>query len=767
MAGALEDIRVIDFGQYIAGPLTAMLLADQGAEVIRVDPPGGPRWKTPANATWNRGKRSILLDLKTAADRETARRLVAATDVVVENFRPGVMERLGLGPEAMTAGNPHLVYCSIPGFASDDPRAGLPAWEGVVAAATDTYRPAPGSDRPVYTAIPIASHFAAFQSAIAITMALIARQRCGLGQRLEVPLFDAMFAAIGANGLLVGGQRGGGRPDDFWGGVMQCADGRWVHFSAATPRFRRRFMEAARIQSWEAEGLLNLTNLAADAQLQGQFRERLRALFRTRTALEWEDLCGRAEVPLAICRTTEEWMATGHARQAEIVVPVDDPVLGAMLQPGLPVRLSGAPGGVRGPAPLPDADRPWVLSTLGAVRTWPSTRNGAQPLRAALEGMRVVDTTQVLAGPTAGRTLAEYGADVVKINNPREEGAGYRTNVHRYHTDVNRGKRSLLLDLKSPRGLEVFWRLVEGADVLLQNFRLGVADRLGMGYQQVKARKPDIVYVNVSAFGYGGPFGARPGYEIQGQAVTGLEERAGGSGQPAGQPFAVNDYGTGLMGAFGASLALYHRQRTGQGQQAEAALAYTGTILQSPFLQQYRGKTWNEPRGREALGSGPLHRLYRARDGWFFLGARPDQLARVADVAGLRGIGGVQDQALERALEERLADDTVAQWVAQLATAGVGAHRLAAVDELMRDPWVAQHGLSVTRRHDSGLEITTIGPGARLSHTPVVPGRPAPTPGASAPEVLGEIGMADQTEELLGNGVLLVETMPPRPAPVG
>ncbi|HMS57676.1 MAG TPA: CoA transferase [Tepidiformaceae bacterium] len=197
MPGALDGIRVIDFGQYIAGPHTAMLLADQGAEVIRIDPPGGPRWDTPANATWNRNKQSIVLDLKQADDLVVAKRLIASADVVVENFRPGVMERLGLGAKAAVEANPGLVYCSLPGFASDDPRSGDAAWEGVVAAATATYRAGPGGT-PVYTALPFSSHYAAFQAAVAIAMALNARQRDGLGQVVEVPLFDATFAAIGA-----------------------------------------------------------------------------------------------------------------------------------------------------------------------------------------------------------------------------------------------------------------------------------------------------------------------------------------------------------------------------------------------------------------------------------------------------------------------------------------------------------------------------------------------------------------------------------------
>src|SRR5712692_10612763 len=118
MTGAIDGVRVIDFGQYIAGPLAAMLLADQGADVIRVDPPGGPRFDTPANATWNRNKRSIVLDLKQDAGRDTARRLMQTAGVAIENFRPGVMDRLGLGSEAMTAANPRLIYCSLPGFAA-------------------------------------------------------------------------------------------------------------------------------------------------------------------------------------------------------------------------------------------------------------------------------------------------------------------------------------------------------------------------------------------------------------------------------------------------------------------------------------------------------------------------------------------------------------------------------------------------------------------------------------------------------------------------
>ena len=174
MASVLDGVRVIDFGQYIAGPLAGMLLADQGADVIRVDPPDGPMWDTPANATWNRGKRSIILNLKQPDDLAIATRLVESADVMIENFRPGVMDRLGIGPQAALRLNPRLIYCSMPGFASDDSRAQVRAFEGVVGAATATYRPHdPEANRPVYTAIPISSNYAAFQGVVSIVMALI------------------------------------------------------------------------------------------------------------------------------------------------------------------------------------------------------------------------------------------------------------------------------------------------------------------------------------------------------------------------------------------------------------------------------------------------------------------------------------------------------------------------------------------------------------------------------------------------------------------
>ena len=760
MLGALDGIRVIDFGQYLAGPLTAMFLADHGADVIRVDPPGGPRWDTPANATWNRGKRSIVLDLKREGDQRIAERLIASADIVVENFRPGVMDRLGLGARAMTEAHPSLIYCSLPGFASDDPRAGLSAWEGVVAAATDTYRAAPvsqGGDgvTPSFTAIPIASTFAAILAGISISAALFSRERDGCGQRLEVPLFDATFAAIGAGGLVVhGAAGGGGRPDDFGGGTFLCADQRWVLISLAKPRFQERFVRMAGLT-----GRFDADRIGVDRSIRDALRAELPAIMQTRTSDEWETLAAEADLPLLKIRTAEEWMRSDHARLSGSVFELDDERYGPMSLPNSPFRLSLTGAIPSRPAPVLDADRAAILAELEQRPAAVSGDGRRAPRRAALEGLKVVDVSQVLAGPTGGRTLAEFGADVVKVNPPDEEGAGIRFSVHRYHTDVNRAKRSLLLDFKKPGAMDVMWRLIEDADVVVHNFRPGVMERLGIGYEEASRRRPGIIYVSVTAYG-AGPWGTRPGYEPFGQAAAGVAARQGGDGRPGNQPFAVNDYGTGLSAAFAATLALYHRERTGSGQQGTAALAYTSTILQSPYLQLYEGKKWDEPAGPGARGFGPLQGLYRASDGWFFLGASKAQLATLAGVEGLTGIETLSGEALVAALDGRFAAAPMGTWCERLAAADIGAHRLVPVAELMNDPWVVAHGLSVTRVHDTHELITTTGPSVRLSATPADVGRPASSPGADGVDVLSSIGLAGEVDRLAAAGAFWREPLP-------
>ncbi len=736
MPGVLEGIRVIDFGQYIAGPMAAMFLGDHGADVIRIDPPGGPRWNTPANATWNRNKRSIVLDLKQDADHETARQLIASADVVIENFRPGVMDRLGLGAVAMTAAdvNPRLIYCSLPGFGADDLRARVRAWEGVLGAATGAYRMSGGGraeERPVYTVIPYSSAYAAFLCAVTVAMALNARARSGLGQRVEIPLFDATFTVVGARGLLVNGKPES-EPEFNWSRQLPCKDGRWFMYVANNKKFEA-FIKSIGMDQWR------------DAKLPPrELAQKFDEVMRTRTAKEWEDIVADIGSEGVICHASAEWLQHPQALQSKIIADYDDPELGCFRGPGINTRLSATPGTVRTPRAKTDAHRAEILQELSAPNA--AAPAGSEVLRAALQGVKVVDLCIVLAGPTCGRTLAEFGADVIKIDSPH-----VRTVLR--HNDINRAKRSILLDLKTNEGLEIFWKLVDQADVVLQNFRSGVAEKLGIDYESVRARRPDIVYGSMNTFGHVGPYAGRPGHEQIGQAVSGMQVRYG-SEKPATAPFAANDYGTGLMACYGVALALLHRRRTGEGQFVDSALAYTATMLQSALLQDYPGKVWDEPHGQEATGSGPLNRLYQCNDGWLFLACREGELARCTDMADLAGHSGAD---LERELAARISSRSVAAWVDSLTKAGIGAHRVVpSLAELMTDPLVQARGLAVTRDHQGFGPITTTAPGVKLSRTPMTIGRPAPKPGSDAASVLAEIGMGGELERLIRERVVAV-----------
>jgi crotonobetainyl-CoA:carnitine CoA-transferase CaiB-like acyl-CoA transferase len=754
--GPLTGLRVADFGQYVAGPLAAVLLADQGADVIHVDPPGGPRLNGVRDAFFNRGKRRVILDLKTAAGQDAARRLAASADVVIENFRPGVLPRLGLDLAAVRAEHPGLITCSLPGFGADDPRSALRGYEGVIAAATADCEPRVGEEppgwdwtRPTYSALPLASSFAAYLAAVSIVMALIARRRTGRGQHIDVPLFDAMFTLIGHSGAYAD-ERGlhPPRPIHVRGsGAFRCKDGRYVQFDTSSPRHLPWFARAAGLLGrWDTE----LLDLAATARpdVNERLHARLREEFATRTAAEWEEVGNAAGAAIGFIRTPAEWIGTEHARQTRAVAHVTDPDLGPLWCAGLPVALSDFPDPRPEPRRLPGADTNDVLAELTDLppRELPA---GAEPdLDQPLTGMRVLDLGLALAGPTCGRILAEFGAEVVKIGNPAAGVAGY----------LNRGKESLLLDVTTLPGQELYWRLVDHADVVLENFSPGTAERLAIGYDEVHARRPAVVYTSISCYGLGGPWTHRRGWERQGQAVTGIMER---TDQPSVLgPYNIVDIGTGILGAFATALALYHRQATGRGQLASASLAQTGTYHQAAFMFDFPGYQPSEPRGYLALGEGPLQRYYRAADRWFFLAARPQDRPALAAVTERPEVADLTGDALAAALETAFAASDAAAVVDRLTAADIAAHVVVPIAELMTDPLVRSRGLSVTQQVVGAGSCTMPGVSVRLSDTPARVGRPPGRPGDDAETVLSAVGMADRLDALERRWVVRATDLP-------
>lgn len=726
---------MVDLGHYISAPLTTMLLADQGADVIRVDPPNGARWNHAANSFLQRGKRRLSLDLASSIDRRRAQTLIDTADVVVENFRPGVANRLGVGPTSRLRQSPRLIYCSLPGFGHDDPRAAEPAWEGVVMAAAGAYSVeltgalagvGAITDPVEFSPLPLGSVFAAFEAAVAIVAALIARDRDGVGQFIEVPMFDALFEASGVRAMSMQGNALA--LTDFGNGFYRCSDGRWVTFLAMWFRHLEWFVAAAGQPQWITDGVVDFERLWSDPAAADELRRRLVALFATKPAAEWEAI-GRAHgCTIAMLRSTDEWLSEPHAVESQTVVEVDDPILGRVRIPGRAVDISGfAPAAL--PAQRPDgSDTAEIVAALDALRESPPVSAIEQPpARPALDGIRVLDLSRVVAAPTAAKLLAQYGAQVIKIDtDPAQGRASFREPA--LHEHLNRGKLTMIADLKSTNGRALLPELITACDVVVHNFGRLACEHLGVDEQSVRRHAPDVVYVRLNAFGYSGPWSDFRGYAELANITTGISERGlGGRTRVSGSsPLLDNprwfftDYAAGVLGAFGAMLGVFHRARTGRGSRAETSLIRAAMLEQAPYLIGGARTPGAEPRGG-AMGWGVLHRLYATTDGHVFLAATADQVdaVLVALDASPNATGTRLDSTIEHAIGVLSTDECCAR----LRAAGVGAHHIATLIDLMAPDGIAeQRGLRVEDHTDDSGIIVMPGPVARLSRTPMQPG---------------------------------------------
>ena len=793
----LTGIRVVDFGHYIAGPLTGMLLADQGAEVIKVDRPGKPDYDTPANGVFNRGKQRITLDLKDADDLATAVNLIQSADVVIENFRPGVMQRLGLGAEDMTALNPGLVYLSLPGFASTDERASIRAFEGIISAAIGQYTDLQSRRAdlpPVYTPMPLGSTYGAIHGAIAVTLALYAREESGCGDVIESSLVGAAMSAMAVIMLDVADkpmrygvssnadqkalQKQSSSAGSPFSGTFRAGDGQWLYIIAAGhARNSRSLVKALEVyDDLIAEGMvdvpvyenLHLTNNIPDSshlsrEWNLKAREKIEDVLASEPAQHWVDVLTAAGVPCTIQRTARDWLHKSETEEAALTVVVDDPEYGPMRQLGVQTWLSKTPD----ECAIPRPSRPFV----GDVEPKSNGDIAASPASPILKGIRVLDLSNVLAGPASARTLAEYGAEVIKID-PPEPYFGPRISSW-FPLEVSPGKRSVILNLKDGAGRAAFMKLVETADVIVHNFRPGVAQNLGIDYDAVKRRKPDIVYLNLTAFNgpRPGPWMNRPGFDPLLQGSTGIQMRYGGEGnRPILHGWAsCIDYITGYSATFGAVLALLKRRRSGVpdgGDFVTTSLAQGGQLVQAPFMYACEaGCSGDEPSGQDAVGEHALHRIYRARDGWVFLGGLQHEMGKLRCIAGLEN---TPDEEAGEFLEDEIKKRDVAHWVKVFNKVGLAGHRIDSLEDIRKvylhevcdddlDAWDDGRSIFIVRftDHPVGSAVDLAPPAyVRLKNAPIQLLYACPKQGAHTKEILGELGYDDDDiDDLIARGV--------------
>ena len=384
----------------------------------------------------------------------------------------------------------------------------------------------------------------------------------------------------------------------------------------------------------------------------------------------------------------------------------------------------------------------------------------------ALAGLRVIDLTQAMAAPFCSMNLADMGADVIKVEPPTGEdmrrGSASRNGHSGTFLTINRGKRGITVDLKQPAGVEIIHRLVKTADVFVQNYRPGVAKRLGVDYETLAAVNPRLIYCSISGFGSTGPYATRGGYDLIAQGMSGIISVTGDEdGPPAKAGLPVSDLAAGLFGAYGILCALEHRERTGQGQFVDTSLLEAALALTVWEATEY----WVTGRAPKPLGSA--HRLaapyqaLRASDGWFTVGANNDKLFEAfcraierPDLAADARFRGIRDRmrhrdALIAETERTTAKETRAHWLARLDHAGVPAGPINTYPEALADPHALARDMVVDLDHPGAGPIKALGVPVKLSDTPGAVDRAAPLLGQDNAAVLTELGYSEAEQRTL------------------
>ena len=393
---------------------------------------------------------------------------------------------------------------------------------------------------------------------------------------------------------------------------------------------------------------------------------------------------------------------------------------------------------------------------------------------AALSGMKVIDCSQVMAGPFCTMLLGDLGADVIKIEPPsgdstrqmagasRGEGASYWA--------VNRNKRGMVVNLKRPAGLEIIHRLVLGADVFVENFRPGVMAELGLDYPSLAAHNRGLIYASISGFGQTGPYAARGGFDLVAQAMSGIMSVTGEAGLPpmkCGLP--ITDLGAGLFATYAILAAYAHRLRTGEGQHIDTSLLEAGVALSVWEASQYwSGGGIPQPAGSAHRMSAP-YQAFQCADGYITVGAANQRTwERLCEVLGRPDLPARPEFATdaERAhhrrelaaiIEEIMRAKPRRAWLEALEKAGVPCGPILNYEQVFADPHVRHRGMVQQLDHPVGGRINQLGPAVKLSATPASLRRPAPTFGQHTAEVLEELGYARAAiARLASDGVVIL-----------
>ncbi len=801
--GALEGLRVLECGELVAAPYAAKLLGHLGADVLKVEPPGGdplrrrgphPLGKSSHETAGlhlylNQAKRSVVLDLETTDGRAALRRLAAAADVLIASGPPEQIERRGLTYAALRDANPRLVATAITPFGLHTRRRGLPMREILDMAASCWLSLSPGAlpdpNLPPLKPFGQQAHYqAGIHGGIATLGALAARDGGAGGQQVDVSV-QAVIASQVENGLMHYlysnrvASRLGIRLLGPWG-MIRLTDG-LMFLVCVTEEEWQRLVEYLGDPEWAGSPLF------ADRLLRAQNNDALLALIEG-------ELAGRRvhqlylemqarRIPCTPVNEMKDLLQNEHLKARGFFVTVEHPLAGSYTYPGSQWRFSGTPWQVGRRAPLlgehtAEVLREWAqVQPAAALRPDPSP---AAPTRLPLEGVRVADFTWVWAGPVCTMQLAHLGADVIKIESqnrldtvrglPPFWGEQRGPNRSGYFNQYNQGKRSLTLNLRHPAGMELAYEIIRRSDVVVDNFSAGVMERIGFGYEKLRAIKRDVIQISLAGHGQTGPVSRYVAYGPMQVPMMGL---ASLTGYPGGEPREVaisyGDPNAGVHAAFALLAALHHRRRTGEGQYIDMSQWEAAIPLVAEGLISYQMTGHQPPRmGNRDQFEAPQGVFRCAGDEqWLAISCWSDAEWRaLAATIGRQDLLG--DPTLARVYGRKAREDeieaAIAEWTAgraredaaaTLQAAGVPAFPVYTTADVAADPEMSARGMWIELPHPE-VSARHAGVPWQLSGTPLRVRRAAPALGQHTNEVLDEVLHLSEAEiaRLREEGVL-------------
>ena len=747
---AYAGVRVLDVSQGLVGPMAAMLIGDFGAQILKVEPPGGD-WaaERPGHQMWNRNKTRLTLDVTSPDGRARLEDLLAAADVAIFDFSPRTMDALGLMDAAQR--HPRLILLWTPPYGTSGLWSEFEAHHGALMGLTGgAFRQSSYEPQPVWLVAPVLHYAQATMAAGSAGAALLERGRSGQGQMVTVTGLHAVALVGGGSGMMMPqGRRPLGASPSYR--LYECGDGQFLFLATLFSYFFQRAVSAMGLEVALAEDVFpeDVTRLMEERFLQ-------------KSRDEWLEILRAADVPTGPVGRREDWLGGELIANNDMRAVLDHPVLGPVEMPAVPVKLRATPGAAR--ALMRDADASEVERfAAGAAEPAPPVAppSAAPRHTGPLSGLKVLDLGTVIAGAYASAILANLGAEVVKVEGAegdpwRDYGMGF--------TAYNRGKRGLVIDLKTDEGRALFLDLARRADVVLDNYRLGVRDRLGIGHDAVTAANPRLVSCSVTTYGSKGEETRRPGFDPLLQARSGMMAAQGGDDQePVFHVIAVNDFASATMAAFGVITALNARERTGVGQVMETSLTAQSAMFQSGELTRWPGAPPGPKGGRDCLGLAALDRFYRCADGWITLTCRtPDEAAAVAEALkhphwpdAYDMLAQPRDGTLAGEIARVLAGLEMGEALTALIRAGARATPVREGEEIFSDPWLWENDFFDQQRQTEHGPVNDR-PYATFSRTPVGYERPEPGLGEHTFEVLADWGIdPERIEQLADEGVVM------------